>query len=44
MKSDATENYFLPAGGNPVFVTTGVYDGGVHVFASGRLHCGVDVD
>ena len=42
-ESAATEKYFLPAGGHPVCVTTGVYDGGAHVYASGLLDCGIDV-
>jgi hypothetical protein len=43
-ESDATEKYFLPAGGHPVCVTTGVYDGGNHVHASGMLDCDVDIN
>ena len=44
--SDATEksNAFLPAGGHGVCVTTGVYDGGAHIHASGMLNCDIDIN
>lgn len=44
--SDATgeSNSFLPAGGPPVCVTTGVYDGGRFIHASGKLDCSVDIN
>ena len=43
--SDATQknDSILPAGGSPVCVTTGVYDGGRFIHASGMLECSVDV-
>lgn len=40
--SDATDKYFMPAGGLPMCVTTGVYDGGEHVYASGMLDCNIN--
>ena len=42
---DAEESKtFLPAGGHPVCVTTGVYDGGEFIHASGRLDCDIDIN
>lgn len=40
----AGQKSFLPAGGHPVCVTTGVLDGGTHTYASGMFTCDVDIN